>query len=194
MALYAAPESRGVSYFRLIAALSGATVVAAAFGLFSVAAAAADIRPWTATPPAPFTLPQLGAPQSQPVALTDQHADTILVHFFASWCEPCRDELPALQRLASRGAPGTKVLAIAVADNDASLRRLIDATGVTFPVLMDRDRAVARAWSISTLPSTVVLDSRHLARLIVESDVAWDSITPTQLHAQQTQLTQGGPQ
>lgn len=166
--------------------------VAAAFALFGTPASAAEIRPWTAASPPVFTLPQLGAPPSRPIALTDQSGDTILVHFFASWCEPCRDELPALQRLAGRGAPGLKVLAVAVADSDAPLRRLIDATGVTFPVLMDRDRAVARAWSITTLPSTVVLDSRHAARLIAESDVAWDTIAPTQLRAQHTKVTQGG--
>ena len=166
--------------------------VAAAFVLLGAPASAADIRPWTGAAPSSFTLPQFGAPQSEPVALASQSGDTILVHFFASWCEPCRDELPALQRLAGRGAPSLKVLAVAVADNDAPLRRLIDATGVTFPVLMDRDRAVARAWSITTLPSTVILDSRHIARLIAESDVAWDSIAPTQLHAQHTQVTQGG--
>ena len=150
------------------------------------------MRPWAGATPAAFTLPQFDAPQSQPVALADQSGETILVHFFASWCEPCREELPALQRLAGRGAPGLKVLAIAVADSEAPLRRLIEASGVTFPVLLDRDRAVARAWSITTLPSTVVLDARHTARSIVESDVAWDGITPTQLHARQTQLTQGG--
>ena len=166
--------------------------MAVAFVLFGAPAPAADIRPWIGTPPPAFTLPQFDAPQSQPIALADQGGDTILVHFFASWCEPCRAELPALQRLASRGAPGLRVVAIAVADNDAALRRLIDATGVTFQVQADRDRTTARAWSITTLPSTVILDSRHIARLIVESDVAWDSITPTQLQAQHTQVTQGG--
>jgi len=111
-------------------------------------------------------------------SVAGESADAIVLHFFASWCEPCREELPALRRLSDRGAPRLKVVAIAVADNDAPLRRVIEATGVTFPVLMDRDRAVARAWSISALPSTVILDSRHAPRLIVETDVAWDGLEP----------------
>ncbi|MBS0246413.1 MAG: TlpA family protein disulfide reductase [Proteobacteria bacterium] len=201
MVSYAAPESRGVSSFCSIAAWIGATTVAAATLLFSTSGSAAGLTPWTGPSPPAFALPQFGGPQGESIALSSQHGDVILVHFFASWCEPCRDELPALQRLADRGTPSLRVLAIAVADSGAPLNRLIDATGVTFPVLMDRDRAVARAWTVSTLPSTVVLDSRHVARLFVESDFAWDTIEPTRLieravsqghDVQQSLVIQGG--
>jgi thiol-disulfide isomerase/thioredoxin len=126
-------------------------------------------------------LQKFGAPHGTTFSVAGESADAIVLHFFASWCEPCREELPALKRLSDRGAPRLKVVAIAVADNDAPLRRVIDAAGVTFPVLMDRDRTVARDWSISALPSTVILDSRHAPRLIVETDVAWDGIEPKQL-------------
>lgn len=200
-----APGSRGVKGIRSFATVTGAALVAAAVLSFVAPARAADMMPWTAPPPPAFTLPQFGAAPGAPMALADQPGDIIVVHFFASWCESCRDELPALKRLADRGAPGLKVIAIAVADIDAPLRRLLDATGVTFPVLMDRDRAVARAWSIAALPSTVILDRHHTARLIVESDVAWDTIEPKQLHerlaaprphvpVQQSLVTQGGLQ
>jgi len=157
---------------------------------------------WTEPPPPAFNLPRFGAPAGATVNLNAQRGDAILVHFFASWCEPCRDELPALKRLSERGAPGLTVVAIAVADNDLRLRRLLDEIGVTFPVLIDSDRAAARAWSISALPSTVILDARHQARLIVESDFAWDTIDPKQLTeslslpqkdaSQQSSVTQGG--
>ena len=115
------------------------------------------------------------------VPVAAESGDVTVLHFFASWCEPCREELPALKRLSDRGAPHLKVVAVAVADNDGGLRRVIEATGVTFPVLMDRDRAVARNWSIFALPSTVILDSQHAPRLLVETDFAWDNIEPRQL-------------
>lgn len=163
---------------------------------------AAGIVPWTEPTPPAFDLPRVGAPNAATFSLGGQRGDAILIHFFASWCEPCRDELPALKRLAERGAPDLRVVAVAVADNDSRLRRLLDDTGVTFPVLMDRDRAVARAWSVSALPSTVILDARYRARLIVESDFAWDTIEPKQLIGrlsrpendvlQQSSVTQGG--
>jgi len=180
-------------------------MVAAVVMLFAERICAAELAPWTETSPPSFSLPVFGTSQAPPLALADQSGDAILVHFFASWCEPCREELPALGRLASRGAPGLKVVAIAVADVDAPLRRLLDASGVTFPVLMDRDRAVARAWSISTLPSTVILDARHEPRLMSEGDFAWDGVEPKQLierlspprrnaRVQQSLVTQGGSQ
>jgi hypothetical protein len=52
---------------------------------------------------------------------------------------------------------------------------------VNFPVLLDRDRAVAKAWTISTLPSTVILDRNLKPRLGVEADFAWDQIEPAAL-------------
>lgn len=205
MVSHTAPGSRGVKGIRSIATRTGATFVAAAFVLCSGPIDAAELAPWTQASPPTFALPQFGAAQAPAIALAAQTGDAVLVHFFASWCEPCREELPALGRLASRGAPGLKVVAIAVADVDAPLQRLLDTTGVTFPVLMDRDRAVARAWSISTLPSTVILDARHEPRLISEGDFAWDGIEPKQLierlspprrnaRVQQSLVTQGGSQ
>ncbi|MFA6265556.1 MAG: TlpA disulfide reductase family protein [Pseudolabrys sp.] len=203
MIAQAAPEYRGTSFIRFIARTAGATMVAVAVVSSIDLARAAELVPWTGAAPPGFTLPQFGAAPGSAIALASESGEAILVHFFASWCEPCREELPALQRLAERGHPGIKILAISVADVDAPLRRLLDATGVTFPVLMDRDRAVARSWDISALPSTVILDSRHTAWLIVESDFGWDALEPKQLtdrltstrndlHAQQSLVTQGG--
>lgn len=182
--------------------MAGAAIAAAVVLVMPASARAADLVPWTEPSPPAFDLAQIGAPNAATFSLGSQRGDVILVHFFASWCEPCRDELPALQRLAESGAPDLKVVAVAVADTDSRLRRLLDEAGVSFPVLVDRDRAVARAWSISALPSTVVLDARHRARLIVESDFAWDTIEPKQLIGrlsrpekkvlQQSSVTQGG--
>jgi thiol-disulfide isomerase/thioredoxin len=103
----------------------------------------------------------------------------VLVHFFATWCEPCREELAALRRLAARAEPNSMaVLAISVAEIDLRVRRFLETIPVTFPVLLDRDRAIAKAWKISTLPSTVILDSNLKPRLVVETDFAWDQIEP----------------
>ncbi len=102
----------------------------------------------------------------------------VLVHFFATWCEPCREELPALNRLAARADGSVKVLAIAVADADRSVQRFFETTPVDFPVLLDRDRAVAKAWNVTTLPTTFVLDASLQPKLVVETDYAWDSLDP----------------
>jgi thiol-disulfide isomerase/thioredoxin len=103
----------------------------------------------------------------------------VIVHFFATWCEPCREELPALQRLATRSAeqPVT-VIAISVGEVELRVRRFFQSTPVDFPILLDQDQAVTKAWNISELPSTVILDSDLRPRLAVEGDFAWDQVDP----------------
>jgi hypothetical protein len=84
-----------------------------------------------------------------------------------------------LRRLVARAEPGSlTVLAISVAEVDLRVQRFLQIIPVNFPVLLDHDRAVAKAWKISTLPSTVSLDSNLKPRLVVEADFAWDQIAP----------------
>jgi thiol-disulfide isomerase/thioredoxin len=101
---------------------------------------------------------------------------TVLVHFFATWCEPCREELPALSRFLGRASPNVSVIAISVAEVDPRVRRFFERMPVDFPVLLDRDRAVAKSWNISALPTTYVLDANMKPVLLVEADFAWDTV------------------
>ena len=55
------------------------------------------------------------------------------------------------------------------------VRRFIETMPVNFPVLLDRERAVAKAWNVTTLPTTFVLDANLRPRLMVETDFAWDT-------------------
>jgi peroxiredoxin len=110
------------------------------------------------------------------VPLTAFKGRTVLVHFFATWCEPCRDELPALNRFLERSASSASVVAISVAEVDPRVKRFFEAMPVNFPVLLDRDRAVAKSWKISTLPTTYVLDANMKPVLVVEADFAWDTL------------------
>ncbi|MDB5617151.1 TlpA disulfide reductase family protein [Tardiphaga sp.] len=109
------------------------------------------------------------------VALRDFAGRTVLVHFFATWCEPCREELPALTRLLER-SPGVAVLAISVAENGQRVGRFFQQTPVGFPVLLDVERKVAKSWGVTALPTTYVLDAAMRPRLMVEADYAWDSV------------------
>jgi peroxiredoxin len=101
---------------------------------------------------------------------------TVLVHFFATWCEPCREELPALNRFLNRSAPHASVVAISVADVDQRVNRFLEQTPVNFAVLLDRDRAVAKSWKVTALPTTYVLDANMKPKLVVEADFQWDTI------------------
>jgi peroxiredoxin len=98
---------------------------------------------------------------------------TILVHFFATWCEPCRPELASLSKLLARNGDTLAVVAISVAEPPARVKRYFEKTPVNFPVLLDADRAAMKAWGVSMLPTTFVLDGRGAVRLQVEGDIDW---------------------
>ena len=141
-------------------------------------ATAAELQRWSGGGQPAFSLPTLGGAAT---ALEAARGHIVLVHFFATWCEPCREELPALNRLAARAGGGVTVLAIAVADADRSVQRFFVTTPVDFPILLDRDRAVAKAWNVATLPTTFVLDGSLQPKFVVETDFAWDTIDPGKL-------------
>jgi thiol-disulfide isomerase/thioredoxin len=120
-----------------------------------------------------FSLHDLGG---KSVSLKAFKGRTVLVHFFATWCEPCREELPALNRFLGRASPNVSVIAISVAEVDPRVKRFLERMPVDFPVLLDRDRAVAKSWNISALPTTYVLDANMKPVLLVEADFAWDTV------------------
>jgi peroxiredoxin len=118
-----------------------------------------------------FTLPDLAG---SPLKLEEQRGRVVLMHFFATWCEPCREELASLSRLL-QGPLGKRVTVVAVdvAEVPARVRRFLDAAPVSFPVVLDADRAVTQAWDVGVLPTTFVLDPTLKPTLFVEGDLDW---------------------
>jgi thiol-disulfide isomerase/thioredoxin len=98
----------------------------------------------------------------------------VLVHFFATWCEPCVSEMALLQRLATttRGKP-LAILAVDVAEVDLRVRTFFTKQPVDFTVLLDRDRSASKSWDVSALPTTFVLDTNLAPRLFIEGNLDW---------------------
>jgi peroxiredoxin len=118
----------------------------------------------------------------RPVSLADYRSEIVVVHFFATWCEPCREELPALNRLVARSDPRQlRVVTISVAEVDVRVRNFAEKLPVNFPILLDRDRSVAKAWKVSALPTSFILDRDLKPRLFVERDYDWDRVDVPQL-------------
>ncbi len=108
-------------------------------------------------PPAPqFRLPSF---EGRTVALSDLRGKYVVVNFWASWCVPCRDEAPLLQR-ASRlyRDRNLVVIGVNVMDQEANARRFLAATGTTFQNVRDRDSQVLRAYGVTGLPETFFID------------------------------------
>jgi peroxiredoxin len=137
-------------------------------------APARELQPWTGGEQPVFALDALSEERIGLTAFPDR---VVIVHFFATWCEPCRPEMAALRRLAGRFAQKPLVLlAISVAEPDIRVRKFFDAEPVSFPILLDRDRSVAKAWQVSALPTTFVLDRSLAPRFVAEGDVEWDRV------------------
>lgn len=140
---------------------------------------AASWEPWNGPLLPQFELEALSGGH---VALGSNRGDVTLVHFFASWCEPCRQELPALDRFAARHKlQGLRVLAIDVGEAEPAVRRFLALRPVTIPVLLDTGRKVTKAWDISTLPTTFMLDETLTPGRVAIGDVDWDDPVVGQL-------------
>jgi peroxiredoxin len=121
-----------------------------------------------------FSLPRLGA--AEPLRLVDLRGRVVLVNFWATWCRPCEDEMPALQRLYEALA-GTRfeVLAISVDEDPAAVERFRDRLGLTFPILLDPDQRVAHAWQTFRFPETLLVgaDGEVVERYVGPKE--WDA-------------------
>lgn len=96
--------------------------------------------------------------KGQTIRLDDFKGKVVLVHFFASWCEPCKKEFPALVRL--RGLLKERGFEI-VAVSEDSLERtapFADSLGADFPVVIDRYGGVMRSYKVKLIPTSVVID------------------------------------
>jgi thiol-disulfide isomerase/thioredoxin len=168
-----APEARGTLLLAFVATLIRAATAVAALLWFDLSPDAAELQRWTSDEPPHFILPDTGRAS---VALAAGRGSVTIVHFFATWCESCRQELPALNRLSERSGGTVMILAISVAEPDVRVERFLQSMPLIFPVLLDRDRTTTKSWNVSTLPTSVVLDSELKASLLVEGDCAWDTI------------------
>lgn len=134
----------------------------AALIVVAVAAPAAAVTIQDSAPD--FTLKSL---EGSNLRLEEYRGQVVLINFWASWCGPCRQEMPLLDRLHQRYVDtGFAVLGINVEGEEAPARELIDRIPVTFPVLIDEGQAVSELYKLEAMPSTVVVDRDGVVRYI----------------------------
>jgi len=146
--------------------------------LLGICACTSSTAPTVATvtvaPPAALPSAQ---PESPPEpALVDPPSDTTpapevfaqgkvtLVHFFASWCDPCKKSMPMLDDFYKSHAGRVAVVAIGEDDDEADMRAFVSQKAIVFPVLWDHAKSRAMRWHPTTMPTTFVVDKHGALR------------------------------
>lgn len=133
--------------------------------------AGATPQAWAGGATPPLSLPDLSG---RTVSLADFRGKVVLVNFWATWCEPCRDEMPAFERLrASLAGRPFEVIAVNLAEPEARIRAFIEKVPMPFPVLLDRDMAAAKAWGARVLPATYVVGPDGRIRYHHRGELDW---------------------
>lgn len=119
-------------------------------------------------------------PDGREVVLADYHGKIVLLNFWATWCAPCRKEMPALDALqAELGGEDFAVVTVATGRNKLmAIQKFFAETGVEhLPILLDPKQALAREMAVMGLPVTVILDreGNEIARMMGDADWASDS-------------------
>ncbi len=114
--------------------------------------------------------------QGQGVRLADLKGRAVLLNFWASWCEPCRTEMPTLQDLpALLGEDRLAVIALNFKEPPQRVQRFVSQTSLVLPVWLDPLGEHAKAWGVRVFPTTVLIDRHGRARERVRGEVDWSS-------------------
>src|SRR5262249_26955147 len=110
--------------------------------------------PWTDAPPAAVVLNDLAG---RPTTMADYRGKVVLVSFWASWCEFCREQMLAMRELKGRlaGQP-FEIVAVNFAESPPKVREYVKSLAVDFPVVLDPNQDGARAWRVRVLPGSYV--------------------------------------
>ena len=101
----------------------------------------------------------LRSTEGRNLRLQEQRGQVVLINFWASWCGPCKQEMPHLNRLHDKYRSAGLVLLGVNIDDDTRLGTATAARwGIKFPVLLDADKAVTRQYDLGAMPATVLVD------------------------------------
>lgn len=145
---------------------------------------------WTVTSPAtesglpkgiikldPYPAPSLTLRDldGKPYSLEAQRGSVVFVHFWASWCGPCREEMPAIQRMWNTlQDTGLKIALVNTAEDEDTVFQFLAAHAPTIRPLMDRDGQQTEAWEPRGLPATYLVDARGRVQYQAIGGRPWD--------------------
>ena len=117
--------------------------------------------------PVPVADFQLQNLDGQTVSLSGLRGNPVVLNFWASWCGPCRAEMPLIQEVFEDkewSDKGLTILAINIGEDRSTAERFMEDNGLSFPVLLDTSESVAREYNIRYIPTTFFIDKDGIAR------------------------------
>lgn len=124
-----------------------------------------------------FEAATLGTPP-QMKSLSDYKGQVVLINVWATWCQPCRVEIPSIERLyKAYGPKGLRVVAVSIDDSatDSTIRAFVKEMGMTFDVLHDSAGKIEHAYQVTGYPETVIVGKDGIIRKKVAMAIDWDS-------------------
>lgn len=134
-----------------------ATAFAATLAVTSLVGASSSLAP-------SFALPSRSGDM---VSLDKLKGQVVMLNFWASWCGPCRQEMPLLDQMHKRySSLGFTLLGVNVEANTRDAEKWLTQTPVTFPVLFDKENKVSKLYDVNAMPSTVFIDRKGNVRYL----------------------------
>lgn len=171
----------------VMAATSLARPMGRRLAMAAVALTAAGAGAWYAARRHQMSEPELTsfwehsfpAPDGTTLALASLRGRPLLVNFWATWCAPCRVEMPSLARLPELfGEDRVVVVGLNVKEGPRAVSLFLQRTGVQMPVWMDPQGEITRAWGVSVYPTTFILDRQGRMRQRIRGEVDWSASEP----------------
>jgi thiol-disulfide isomerase/thioredoxin len=152
--------------------LAAALAALALAGLTVAWAGGGTMRPWSGGATPPLALRDLAGKEHK---LADYKGKVVVLNFWATWCDPCREEMPSMQRLQDKLAGKLVILAVDYGEGPPRIKDFLSKVPVRFTVLLDRDTSAASAWKVKVLPTTLVIGPDQSVRFVAVGDIGWDT-------------------
>lgn len=102
-----------------------------------------------------FTLKDL---DGNTVSLMDYQGQNVYVNFFATWCPPCREEMPEIEKISQKYKDNLVVLAVDIGEDNDTVKKFIQENNYSFKVLVDSEEAAAYMYQINSIPVSIFID------------------------------------